>query len=352
MRSINGVDLFAGAGGLSLGAEWAGINVISAVENDVSAALTYKYNHPKTVLIDQDIKNVNCNLLVDDGQDVTILFGGPPCQGYSTSNQQTRNRTNPKNWLFLEFIRIAKALNPAWIIFENVKGIRETENGFFEEMIESEFKKIGYHCTVLFPCASDFGVPQNRNRYFLIGCKEEVSIKLDAHKSKKVTVRDAFIDLPSLSNGANIDIQPYRMDAINDYARMLRGKKTECSGNLVSRNADYVIERYSYIPQGGNWKSIPDELMLTYTDKTRCHTGVYRRLKEDEPAATVGNYRKSMLIHPWEDRGLSVREAARLQSFPDWYEFKGSIGYQQQQVGNAVPPLLAKAVFEAVLKTL
>jgi DNA (cytosine-5)-methyltransferase 1 len=118
---------------------------------------------------------------------------------------------------------------------------------------------------------------------------------------------------------------------------------------LVSKNSKSVIERYAYIPQGGNWEDIPETLMKNYADRSRCHTGIYHRLKEDAPSVTIGNYRKAMLIHPWEDRGLSVREAARLQSFPDNYQFMGSIGFQQQQVSNAVPPLLAKAVFEMIV---
>lgn len=148
-----------------------------------------------------------------------------------------------------------------------------------------------------------------------------------------------------------MDVLPYGRKAISEYAKILRGELIECTGNLVSTNSPFVLERYKYIPQGGNWSSIPDELMRNYTDKSRCHTGVYKRLKEDEPAVTMGNYRKSMIIHPWEDRGLSVREAARLQSFPDTYKFCGSIGFQQQQVGNAVPPLLAKAMFDALIES-
>ena len=118
----------------------------------------------------------------------------------------------------------------------------------------------------------------------------------------------------------------------------------------MSLNNELVIKRYKHIPQGGNWRDIPDELMINYTDKERCHSGIYKRLKADEPSVVISNYRKSMLIHPFQDRGLSVREAARIQSFPDDFYFEGPISHIQQQIGNAVPPLLAKAVIQQILK--
>lgn len=349
MKQMSGIDLFAGAGGMSLGAELSGIKVKYAVEIDTYAAETYRTNHPNTKIINRDIKRINYKDLSDVEGDV-VLFGGPPCQGFSTSNQRTRNRNNKKNWLFQEFVRLAGELNPKWIVFENVKGIMETEHGFFESRIREEFEKIGYTCTVIKPCAAEYGVPQKRTRFFLFGSKDGRIPKMHSNESKTVTVKDALEDLPSLLNGSSEDVLPYLKEARSEYARMLRAGLFECSGHLVSTNAPFVLERYKHIPQGGNWTDIPDELMKNYTDKSRCHTGIYKRLKEDEPAMTVGNYRKSMIIHPWEDRGLSVREAARLQSFPDSYKFCGSIGFQQQQVGNAVPPLLAKAAFDAILK--
>jgi DNA (cytosine-5)-methyltransferase 1 len=130
----------------------------------------------------------------------------------------------------------------------------------------------------------------------------------------------------------------------------MRNNQSGCLNHLVTRNSELVIERYKYIPQGGNWEHIPEHLMKNYKDKSRCHTGIYRRLDNNKPSVVIGNYRKNMLIHPTQNRGLSVREAARLQSFPDSFVFKGSIGFQQQQVGNAVPPLLAKALFSSILK--
>lgn len=347
-----GIDLFAGAGGLSLGAEMAGIDVQIAIENDFYAARTYQLNHPKTTVIMDDIKNVGW-IDLDRKNHAIILFGGPPCQGFSTSNQKTRNKDNPKNWLFKEFIRLAESIKPEWIVFENVRGIVETEKGYFSQLISSEISGLGYTCSTMVLCASDYGVPQIRSRFFLIGSLSGKTIARPKSVIPTVTVADAISDLPVLENGANADVLSYKTNdrsALSSYARLLRGKLDQCSGHLVTRNAAKIIQRYAYIPQGGNWVDIPDYLMDNYTDRSRCHTGIYKRLSADTPSITVGNYRKSMLIHPWENRGLSVREAARLQSFPDHYRFCGSIGFQQQQVGNAVPPYLAKIVFQAIVE--
>ena len=165
-------------------------------------------------------------------------------------------------------------------------------------------------------------------------------------------MNDAIGDLPDLANGQQVDTLSYKLPAnkASQYAQMMRKGSKRSRQNNVSLNADYVIERYSYIKQGENWKAIPDKLMQNYANKANCHSGIYRRLKADEPSVVISNYRKNMLIHPFQDRGLSVREAARLQSFPDKFIFKGSLMHIQQQIGNAVPPLLAKAVFEKILE--
>lgn len=349
VNDMIGIDLFSGAGGLSLGAEMAGINVAIAVENDQYAAQTYRVNHPHTLMINKDICQVR-NFHFDQGNQSLVLFGGLPCQGFSTSNRKTRNKDNPKNWLFQEFFRIAKEIKPDWIVFENVKGIKETEKGFFITEVSQTMVELGYTYTTMMLCASNYGVPQTRSRLFIIGSLHGKKLKIPECSIPLVTVKEAIEDLPSLKNGASQDVLGYKTEARSDYARMLRKNMTKCSGHLVSKNSDNILKRYTFIPQGGNWKDIPDDLMDNYTDKSRCHTGIYKRLIANEPAITVGNYRKSMLIHPWENRGLSVREAARLQSFPDSYVFCGSIGFQQQQVGNAVPPILAKYIFEMIIK--
>ncbi len=334
---------------MSLGAVQAGIDVRLAIEADPHGAATYAHNHPQTKVIIDDIRNIGAIEVEANGQP-RILFGGPPCQGFSTSNQKTRNVDNPDNWLFREYIRIAESWLPEWIVFENVRGIAESMEGMFLDLVVRELERIGYTVSCCVLKATDYGVPQNRSRFFAVGSREGIKVKgPKATNTRPVTVREAIGDLPEIGNAASKDMLPYRSGRPSNYARQMRGELEVCANHLVTKSAPLILKRYRYVPQGGNWEDIPARLMRNYADRTRCHTGIYHRLREDAPSVVIGNFRKNMLIHPIRDRGLSVREAARLQSFPDWYEFKGSIGFQQQQVGNAVPPLLAKAVFQSVL---
>jgi DNA (cytosine-5)-methyltransferase 1 len=345
-----GIDLFSGAGGMSLGAEMAGLKTKLAVDFDASAFATYAHNHPDTFVLQADVQNL-LDISVPFASKDIVVYGGPPCQGFSTSNQRTRSSDNDKNWLYRSFINFVRKIRPGWVIFENVRGILETEGGMFAEQVEADIRALGYDTKKGLMNAAEFGVPQVRSRFFLIARLGADAPELPAPRGMPlVTVDEAFADLPELMNGANISKLPYKTAATSAYARLMRGSASEIENNLVSRNSDYVISRYPYIPQGGNWADIPEELMTNYQDRSRCHTGIYRRLRPDAPSVVIGNFRKNMLIHPHEHRGLSVREAARLQSFPDSFVFKGSIGLQQQQVGNAVPPLLAKTIFETVIE--
>lgn len=345
-----GIDLFSGAGGMSLGAEMAGLKTKLAVDFDASAFATYAHNHPDTFVLQADVQNL-LDISVPFASKDIVVYGGPPCQGFSTSNQRTRSAENDKNWLYRSFINFVRKIRPGWVIFENVRGILETEGGMFAEQVEADIRALGYDTKKGLLNAAEFGVPQVRSRFFLIARLGADAPELPAPRGVPiVTVDEAFADLPELTNGASVSILPYKTVATSAYARLMRGNASESENNLVSRNSDYVVSRYPYIPQGGNWADIPEELMTNYQDRSRCHTGIYRRLRSDAPSVVIGNFRKNMLIHPSEHRGLSVREAARLQSFPDCFVFKGSIGLQQQQVGNAVPPLLAKTIFETVIE--
>ncbi len=348
---MQGIDIFCGAGGMSKGAELSGINVRYAVEVDKNAALTFEKNHPSTRLFVENILNITANShILLDRREPVVLFGGPPCQGFSTSNQKSRGLDNKNNWLYQEYLRLVGEIKPDWVVFENVKGLLEMESGYFLDQVLKGFRDRGYTTNHFVLNSADYGVPQKRNRLFIVGSLHGVFVSAPQPVvTKHLTVYDAIHDLPDLVNGDCRDVENYPRPATSAYAKYLREMRSDCQNNIVTKNANYIIERYCHIPQGGNWEDIPRSLMDNYKDASRCHTGIYRRLNENEPSVVIGNFRKNMLIHPWSDRGLSVREAARLQSFPDSFKFYGSIGFQQQQVGNAVPPMLAKAVFDTIV---
>lgn len=349
-----GIEVFAGAGGLGLGAALAGVDVRYAVEKDPWAAETYARNHANTQVLGKDVREVSAGDFDSFRRRRVplILFGGPPCRGFSYSNQRTRNRSNPDNWLFKEFLRLAAALQPEWIVFENVKGIRETAGGYFLRALVRATEKCGFKSSSCVLNAADFGVPQKRERFIMVGRRDGRDFELEKALSKfrvrAPSVKEAIGDLPRLRNGASQSWMPYSPKPVSEFADSLRLGRSESPNHLVTKSGAHVVERYRFVPQGGNWLDIPRRLLRGqgYVD---CHTGLYHRLREDLPSVVLGNFRKNMLIHPWQERGLSVREAARLQSFPDSYEFVGSIGFQQQQAGNAVPPLLARAVFKCLL---
>ena len=349
------VDIFSGAGGMSVGSVMAGIEPILAVEFDVYAAKTYATNHPKTKVLQQDIKTVNP--LDHTEKHPFILFGGPPCQGFSVANTKTRNLDNSNNWMFREYLRFVKDLEPEWFLFENVVGFKSFDKGKFAVEVEEELKELGYKTNSTVLNAADFGVPQDRKRFFIIGHrKEKGGIKFDFETipkvKNKITVSEALSDLPSLINGDKIEKTSYKIKkATNQYAKLMRQNSKYAIQNFVTENKPHIIERYKVIKQGENWQAAKNNgLLKTYSSTQNTHSGIYKRLEEDKPAVTIANYRKSMLIHPNEDRGLSLREAARLQSFPDDFIFKGTLSFQQQQVGNAVPPLLAKVIFKKILE--
>ena len=345
------IDIFSGAGGMSVGASMVGFQPTLAIELDKYAAETYQRNHKNTKVLQEDITTVKP--LEHISSPVFLLFGGPPCQGFSKANTKTRNLANPNNWMFKEFVRFTEELKPEWFVFENVAGFKSFNNGNFAKYVEGQLQKLGYEISASILNAYDFGVPQKRERYFIIGHRKDCGgIKFqfnDISTSPKTTIKDAISDLPSLENGQKSDCLDYKFKSTHPYAKLLRKGAKHALQNYVSRSRDHIIERYKVISQGENWRSAQKNgLLTTYSSTRNTHDGIYRRLELDKPSNTISNYRKSMLIHPEEHRGLSLREAARIQSFPDEYIFHGSLDSMQQQVGNAVPPLLAKAIFDQI----
>ena len=352
------IDLFAGAGGLSRGFRDAGFQVIQAIERDSNANATYTANHPNTDVICADIRDLHPEICLQrigcEPGDITILIGGPPCQGFSESNRRTRTLDNPRNHLYRHFLRFVEHIAPQWVVMENVAGLRTMARGLVLDNIIASLTALGYHAEHHILNAAQHGIPQVRRRLFVIANRLHLPIPRVADIDVSdyfmpVTVRDAISDLPQLSNGASVDVLAYRTEIQSTFQAQVRPTaSTHVTGNLVTRNAAYILQRYKHIPQGGNWKHIPAHLLGNYRDVTRCHTGIYHRLAWDKPSKVIGNFRKNMLIHPEANRGLSIREAARLQGFRDDYDFRGSIGFCQQQVADAVPPPLAQAVGNAI----
>jgi len=349
-KPIIGIDIFSGAGGLSLGAEMSGIDVRYGIEINKYAAASFEYNHKNATVLTSDISKIKTAEL-ELKNEVFVIMGGPPCQGFSMSNTMSRNMKNEKNFLYLEFVRFVRELKPKWFVLENVWGLAKMNDGETLEMIKESFCALGYDVKAQILWANNYGVPQKRYRCFIVGNREGIEFDFPQPQGTNVTVGDAFADLPHLVNGQMLDEAEYTipLEEASDYAKLMRANSATAKQNFVSLNNELVIQRYHYIPQGGNWRNIPDFLMTNYADKSRCHSGIYKRLRDDSPSVVISNYRKSMLIHPTQDRGLSVREAARLQSFPDDFIFQGPHMSIQQQIGNAVPPLLSKAVFDQIL---
>lgn len=216
-----GIDLFAGAGGMSCGALAAGIRVALAIEADPNATATYSHNHKETIVLEQRVEQIKKKTMesVKRGKEGTIVFGGPPCQGFSYSNQRTRKVDNPNNWLFLEFLRVVKLWHPDWVVFENVRGITDTEGGIFLEQVIEGLENDGYSVAHAVLNAVDFSVPQNRSRLFVVGRRGKITPRLPSQqKLPTVKVCDAIADLPELSNGASVSQLSYPRPAKSKYA--------------------------------------------------------------------------------------------------------------------------------------
>jgi len=348
--SYIGVDLFAGAGGLSYGLSRAGFNMKLGIEIDSYCADTLSKNNSDMTVIVSNIQSVDPLEVMQACEvrkgELAIIAGGPPCRGFSQSNKRTRVLSNPLNSLYKEFFRFVKAIRPRVFLLENVKGLKTLQGGIVVKRILKIGRKLGYHVQWDVLDAADFGVPQYRKRIIFIGTSEKNESLLEHEEKEIVTVRESIDDLPILENGNSVDTLGYaRKGKLSHYQKSMRRKNGKMvSNNLVSKNNDLVVARYKHIPPGGNWTSIPLPLMSNYKHLDNCHRWIYYRLKWDAPSIVISNFRKNMLVHPEQDRGLSVREAARLQSFSDDYVFCGPLSAQQQMIANAVPPLLGEAL--------
>ena len=335
------VDLFSGAGGLSYGLTLAGFKTVSAVEHDKYAAATYKKNHPSVKVFDTSIVNVTGNQLKNGYDAINGVIGSPPCQAFSTLGN--RDLKDPRAWLFKEYIRILTELSPQFFVFENVKGLLSIDNGHHFDIILNLLNDLGYTTSYALLNASEFGVPQHRKRVFVFGCKlGKLSFPSPTHGTIKslLTVEDALSDMPNAVN--NSTIIPYNTSPNNSLQAWYRSDSNGISQHILPEHGNKLINLIKKIKQGQSIKNVKNHHVKSYFPNS------YGRLLWNKPSPTItrnlGSPSSANCIHPIEHRGLTSREGARLQTFPDSFEFCGNKGSVNLQIGNAVPPILAMAI--------
>lgn len=361
-RPLTAIDLFCGAGGLSEGFRQAGFHVLVGQDYDATAGATFAATHPEAKFIGGPIQEVTAQqILTAAGKkrgEIDVIVGGPPCQGYSVYNHQ-RGETDPRAGLFREYLRIVEGIYPRWLVMENVTGITSIAGGRIVEEIFSGMRSLGYRVDMRVLKAEEFGVPQERRRVFFIATRTEAPILFPQPTHGPglepfVTVWDAISDLPALGNGDSWAAPYHDQPAQSSYQIMLRGNHSALHNHSAARLAGVNEKRMQHIPPGGSWRDIPQALLPKGMLKAKRsdHTKRYGRPRKTDLACTIltkCDVHWGAYIHPVQDRSFTVREAARLQSFPDFFVFHGSRTEQFVQVGNAVPPLLGRRVAESLL---
>jgi len=355
---LTAIDLFCGAGGLSLGFQQTGFSILAGNDTDEYAMQTYSDSHPNSASLCMPIQSISVRQLKSvsglQTGDLDCLIGGPPCQAFSVYNHQ-RGFHDERSVLFREYLRIVEGLMPKWVVMENVTGITSVGGGRAVKEIYSGLRSLGYFVEMRKLNAEDYGIPQERRRIFFLASRDlnKISWPTITHGQGLqpiVTVWDAISDLPELQNGQDPgERNPYRINAESDFQRALRGNCQQITNHSAPRLAPINLDRMKYIPEGGSWRDIPIELLPKGMKRARrCdHTKRYGRLRKDGLSSTIltkCDLHWGAFVHPTQDRVLTVREAARLQSFPDSVVFKGPRTEQYVQVGNAVPPMLGRAV--------
>ena len=340
------VDLFSGAGGLSCGLEMSGFKCAFAVDMNSAAIDTFSENHKNVLTYVDDVSKLKDSVLKKmlDGKKISLVCGGPPCQGMSTVGEGIPD--DPRNFLFLQFVRIVKTIKPEFVLMENVTGLLGKKNEKILKGVLKEFRKIGYVMHVRVMSAENYGVPQKRRRTIFIGNRigYETKFPIPTHgKSEKlkplVTIGDAIGNM-KIKNG---EILNHDVESAKISKELIRKRVEKVPEGKGIR---YKEDERAYLPKklwlGVDWDTIGEG---------RLREEQYHRLGRDEVAPTIMTSRHTY-FHPTETRYLTCREAAAIQSFPNHYKFVGSISQQWRQIGNAVPPLLGKAIGKAILKSL
>jgi len=348
--------------------------VVVANDYDQAVRATYTKNHADVEFVPGNITEEATKKEVVEairrqtgGTTVDLVTGGPPCKGFSLENKMTRNMDNPMNHLITHYANMIRRVRPTAFIMENVPGIFAMQRGGVVASLIRDFRSMGYrNADAWLLNAADYGVPQLRKRAFIVGSKSdsEITRPEKTHGNGQevrenpallthTTLAEAIGDLPRIGAGrGGSACDTYAGDPKNGFQRAMRARSRRVTNHVVTKNTPPVIDRIKSVPPGGNWSDVPVDLMRAdgkYSKLGLAHSMIYKRLLGNRPSVTITNFRKAMIIHPTQHRLLSVREAARIQTFPDHFQFEGGISNMQQQVSDAVPVMLAKKVGDVML---
>lgn len=346
MSTLNVLDLFCGAGGLSYGFESAGFDILVGIDNDAKALETFELNHKGSKSICGDITQITYEKHIKpllDGKQIDVIIGGPPCQGMSLSGP--RKFDDPRNKLYLSYIRLVKEIQPKAFVIENVPGLVALFGGQIKDSIIEKFTEMGYHIEYKILCSADYGVPQSRKRVVFVGTKVG-KFEYPAINPNVVTCSMALSDLPALEDELGEEVSEYAIPPQNHYQRLMRKRSDVVLNHVAANHSDKVKKIIALVPDGGNYKNLPEE----YRGSRNFHVA-WTRFASDKPAPTIDTGHRHHFHYKY-NRVPTVRECARLQSFPDDFKFLGNKTQQFRQVGNAVPPLMAQAIAEQVKKML
>lgn len=348
------LDLFCGCGGISEGYALAGFEITGGIDFNEFATITFKHNFKSAKVHNIDITEFSDSQIEKEFGDVDVIVGGPPCQGFSSANRWQKETDDPRNKLFFEYIRFVQKIHPKVLMIENVRGLLTRDNGYAIKRIVEILGSAEYNIAYRILDASDYGVPQNRKRAIIIGIRKEYKdIFFDFDKiinQEKTSVEDAIGELYCFEN-CPAGIKKIETPANTPLRKFYRTIDNTITDQDIVYPAQVVQKRIEYVPQGGNWKDVPPHLWPS--DRQNRHSSAYKRLDPKTQSCTIdtGNAH-SNYFHPIYNRIPTIRESARLQSFPDSFEFQGPRGSKYRQIGNAVPPLLAKAIADAIMKIL
>lgn len=340
---MNAIDLFAGCGGLSKGFMDAGFDIIVGVDNDQAALNTFVLNHNGARILNADLsKQETFDEIkrIAGEREIDVIIAGPPCQGFSLTGP--RNFDDPRNKLYLAVLEMVRQYQPKGVIIENVPGMATMYDGQVKEEILRRFKKMGYNMECKILCAADYGVPQMRKRLIFMGIRADIGIpkfpEPILNEEHYVTCREALDDLPARINELGKEEDIYISEPHTEYQKKMRGGCTVLHNHVATAHKQFVIDTIAQVPEGGNWKDLPKGV-----GESRKFHEAWTRYDGNKPSKTIDTGHRNH-FHYQYNRVPTIRENARLQSFPDDFVFTGTKTQQNRQVGNAVPPLLGQAL--------